>query len=309
VTGTDTDRGDQRSTPPLVEITMLGGFQLVIGGHSVAAKALGRRDSMRLAKYLALAPSRRVHREQLIDTLWPEASFDSVANRLHKAAHFLRKATDLTDSVVLAGDTVALFPNAQVEIDVATFDQLALDGLANGNPRSIARAIAIYAGDLLPYDLYDDWVVQHRQRLHQRFRELLRTSGQFERLITVDPTDEDGHLEVMRAMLRAGDRSGVLRQFALLSRVLEQELGVGPGPEACSLRDLALVREGSDLSSFIPTFHTDTSEPPRMSCASSRPATSPRSSPRPATSSAVATATRSARHGGNGHRRCRANTR
>jgi DNA-binding SARP family transcriptional activator len=245
VTGCDTDRFDAERAAPLVEISMLGGFQLVIDGHRVAPKSLARRDPMRVATFLALAPNRRVHREQLIDALWPDASFESVANRLHKAAHFVRKATGLADSVVLAGDTVALFPNAQVETDVATFEHLAVEGLVNGDTETIARAIDVYRGDLLPDDPYDEWVAPHRQRLQRRLRELLRTSGQFERLVAIDPIDEDAHVGMMRAMLRAGDRAGVLRQFALLRDVLERELGVEPGPDACSVRDLALVRDGS----------------------------------------------------------------
>jgi DNA-binding SARP family transcriptional activator len=210
-------------------------------GSEVARPA--RLDARR--RLPALAPNRRIHREQLIDALWPDASFDSVANRLHKGAHFVRKATGLADSVVLAGDTVALFPNAEVATDVATFEHLAVEALVNGDTETIARAVDAYRGDLLPYDLYDDWVAPHRQRLQRRLRELLRKSGQFERLVAIDPIDEDAHVGMMRAMLRAGDRAGVLRQFALLRDVLEHELGAEPGPDACSARDLALVREGS----------------------------------------------------------------
>ena len=66
------------ATPPVVEISVLGGFQLVIGGRDVA-QAIGRRDATRLAKFLALAPNRRAHREQLVDALWPESSFESGA--------------------------------------------------------------------------------------------------------------------------------------------------------------------------------------------------------------------------------------
>lgn len=231
----------EESTPRRrVKVTLLGDFELRIDGRQVAPETFGRRDPLRLVKFLALAPSRRVHRDQVVDTLWPDAAFDSVANRLHKAAHFVRKATDCADSVVLSGDTVALFPNSDMEIDAVEFDRLARDVTATGDRSSIERALAIYAGDLLPYDVYEDWAFHHRQRLQLRFRELLRAAGDFERLVAVDPTDEDGHVGIMRVMLRRGDRSGVLRQFDVLRGILEQELGVGPSVEACSLRDLAL---------------------------------------------------------------------
>src|SRR3954447_3283350 len=237
--GADTARRAS-SRRACVELRLLGGFEVSVDGRPVGAETIARRDPLRLIKFLALAPSRRAHREQLIDSLWPDASPDVLANRLHKAAHFVRKATGRADSVVLSGGTVALFPEADVEIDAAEFDRLARAALAGGDRQSIERAIARYAGDLLPYDLYEDWAFHHRQRLALRFRELLRAVGDFERLVAMDPTDEDEHVGIMRAMLRHGDRTGVLRQFDVLTRVLEHELGVGPSIEARAVRDLAL---------------------------------------------------------------------
>ncbi len=99
----------------------------------------------------------------------------------------------------------------------------------------------MYGGDLLPFDPYDEWAFHHRQRLQLRYRELLRRSGRFEELVALDPTDEDAHVGVMRGLLLAGDRKGVLRQFDALSAVLESDVGIGPSIEACSVRDLALA--------------------------------------------------------------------
>jgi DNA-binding SARP family transcriptional activator len=226
-------------------------FELVIGGRDVA-RAIGRRDATRLAKFLVLAPNRRAHREQIVDVLWPESSFDSVQNRLHKAAHYLRRATGLADSVVLSDATVALLPDALVQIDLSAFERLAQDGLTTGDLRKVDRAIALYRGDLLIDDPYEEWVEYDRQRLRGRLRELLRVSGRFHRLIAVDPTDEDGHIGIMRAMVRSGDRSGVLRQYALLSRVLNDELGVEPGAEARAVRDLALNAPPPDPGRLLP---------------------------------------------------------
>jgi DNA-binding SARP family transcriptional activator len=240
-------------TPPVVAISVLGGFEVVIGGRDVA-KSIGRRDATRLAKFLALAPNRRMHREQLIDALWPESSFESAQNRLHKAAHFLRKATGLVDSVVLSEAVVAFLPDARVEIDVAAFEGLAQTGVSNGDPRSIDRAIALYRGDLLPDDPYEEWLEYERERLRSRLRELLRASGRFHRLIAMDPTDEDGHVGIMRAMMRNGDRFGVLRQYAQLSRVLNDELGVEPGREARALHDLAKIAPTRDSGRLLTRF-------------------------------------------------------
>lgn len=76
---------------------------------------------------------------------------------------------------------------------------------------------------------------------------MLRLTGRYAELVALDPTDEDGHVGLMRALLRAGDRSGVLRQFAVLAEILEHDLGVGPSVEACAVRDLALGPARGDV--------------------------------------------------------------
>jgi DNA-binding SARP family transcriptional activator/pimeloyl-ACP methyl ester carboxylesterase len=224
-----------------IAIRLLGDFRLTVDDVQVTPASLGRRDPLRLAKYLALAPSRRAHREQVVEALWSDSDPVSVANRLHKAAHFLRKATGRQEASVLSGDTIALFPDDEVEVDVAEFDRLARLALSDPSTEVLQQAKAAYPGDLLPYDLYEDWAFHHRQRLRLRFREVLRAAGDFDRLVALDPTDEDAHVGVMQALLRAGDRAGVLHQFDVLCRILDEELGVGPSPEALVLRDLAVT--------------------------------------------------------------------
>jgi DNA-binding SARP family transcriptional activator/pimeloyl-ACP methyl ester carboxylesterase len=240
-----------RAAPPVIapaeiSIRLLGGFEIRIDGRTVVSEHSGRRDPVRLAELLALSPGRRRHREQVIDALWPDVPPDSTANRLHKAAHFLRVALGLPDSVVLAGETVGLLPNVAVHVDVVDFEQLARQALdGDGAPaereRAADRAIELYRGDLLPHDPYDDWLFHVRQRLQLRVRELLRSRRRFAELVAVDPIDEDAHVGLMSALLAAGDRAGALRQFDVLREVLDRELGIGPSAEAKALRDRALA--------------------------------------------------------------------
>jgi pimeloyl-ACP methyl ester carboxylesterase len=46
---------------------------------------------------------------------------------------------------------------------------------------------------------------------------------------------------LMRELLDAGDRAGVLRHFTALTDALERELGIGPSAEASAVRELALT--------------------------------------------------------------------
>ena len=134
-------------------------------------------------------------------------------------------------------------------------------------------ALDLYGGELLPDDLYEPWTFEPRERAHLRRRELLRRAGRWYDLIAVDPTDEDAHVEVMRVMLDAGDRSGVRHQFEMLERVLREELAAEPGPEAVELQ-----RRASEPATRVRrSRHPSPSRPRCRPCSSSSP-TTPRSS-------------------------------
>ena len=53
--------------------------------------------------------------------------------KLHKAAHFARRATGHADAVVLRDDTVQLFPDAEVTVDAVAFDELSRRAIAAGD--------------------------------------------------------------------------------------------------------------------------------------------------------------------------------
>ena len=225
-----------------VEVRLLGRFEVFVDGVPVPHGSWSRRQAASLVKRLALAPRQGLHREQVIDALWPNLSHDIAAPRLHKAAHFVRRATGVRDSVVLADELVALFPRAEVSVDVLEFEAAAADAMATGRREAIEAALAWYRGELLPEDPYEDWAFHPRQRVQLRYREVLRLAGRWIELVALDPTDEEAHVAIMRQRLAATDRAGVRRQFELLERILHEELGIGPSAEA-----LAVYRQASDV--------------------------------------------------------------
>lgn len=217
-----------------VEITLLGGFEIRVAGAAVPAGSWRRRDAASLVKLLALAPGRRLHREQVLDALWPDVAPDVAAPRLHKAAHFARRATGCADAVVLEGDTVAVFPGRPVTVDAASFEHLATAG-------ALDAALRLYRGDLLPADPYEPWTERDRDRLRLLRLHLLRRGRRWDELAALDPLDEEAHVGLMRRSLAAGRPTAALRQWDRLRLVLAEELGLEPGAEARALRDLALT--------------------------------------------------------------------
>ena len=93
-----------------VQVRLLGGFEVVRDGVPVAAEAWVRRQAAQLVQLLALSRDRRLHREQVVDALWPGLSWDAAGPRLHKAAHYARRALDDPGAVVLRQELVVALP-------------------------------------------------------------------------------------------------------------------------------------------------------------------------------------------------------
>ena len=89
-----------------VEVKVLGGFAVVSGGERVDGPwRLNKAKT--LVKLLALAPAHSVHRDVVIDRLWPDASPDAGANNLYQALHAARRVLG-NDRIVLRDEMVVL---------------------------------------------------------------------------------------------------------------------------------------------------------------------------------------------------------
>jgi DNA-binding SARP family transcriptional activator len=220
-----------------VQVRVLGGFGVVRDSVPVSADAWGRRQAAQLVQLLSLSRDRRLHREQVIDALWPGLSWEAAAPRLHKAAHYARRALGDQDAVVLRHELVSLFPDRDdVEVDVREFTRAATHALQTEDRALAAEAVRWYAGPLLPHDLYEPWTDEARRSAHQQHVDLLRLLGRWDDLLAEEPADEDAHLALARARADAGDVRGALVQLERLEQALHRELGAAPGPDAVRLR-------------------------------------------------------------------------
>jgi predicted ATPase/DNA-binding SARP family transcriptional activator len=223
-----------------VDVQVLGDFVVRIDGRPVPAASWRRRHAASLAKLLAITPGHRLHREQVIDALWPELSVEEAAPRLHKAAHFARSTLGETDAITMGDDAVAFFPSAELTVDVDEFLERAM--AARREPlNDPGPALALYHGDLLPLDPYEPWAGELRERLRLLHLQLLRQAGRWAELVAIDPTDEEAHLAIVRDHLLAGDRASAVRQLDWLATAVREAFDAEPSDAAAALRRAALA--------------------------------------------------------------------
>ena len=82
------------SIEPSARVFLLGRFAVEVKGRLVPAASWTKRRPIEVLAALALAPGRVLHREELIDRLWPDKDLEAGANNLHRALHDLRRITD-----------------------------------------------------------------------------------------------------------------------------------------------------------------------------------------------------------------------
>ena len=115
----------------------------------------------------------------------------------------------------------------------------------------LCAAASAYTGDLLPEALYEEWTQAPRERLRSRYVELLRRSGQWERLVEVEPTDEPAYRELMRREVADGSRPAAIRWYGRLRTALRRELGILPSGDTEAIYDECVAGLGSTEPAFV----------------------------------------------------------
>jgi DNA-binding SARP family transcriptional activator len=228
------------------DIYLLGAFRVVVDGNAVPSDAWRQRRGADLVKLLALAPGHRVHREQLMDALWPDLPVEASAANLRKAVHFARRALGWEGSVGTDGGVLTLAPGTEVTSDVERFERAAGEALGSADAGACVAAAELYGGDLLPDDLYAPWAAEPRERLRLRHLQLLKAGRMWERVLEVDGADEQAHRALMQSALQGGDRRAAIRQFERLRETLRADLGIGPERASVALYEQALALQGQE---------------------------------------------------------------
>ncbi len=218
---------------PLVRLRCLGTFQIEHGGVPVDLTAL-RPLPHTLLMLLALHHGRDLHREVLIDLLWPGTSVEAAAHRLHAAASSVRRCLleaglgtqDPTESVLRRRGNAYHLEVPDASHDVVDFDRLhrrGIQAVARGVDEAalaaLVSALDLYRGDLLPGAGPAEWVVQERERLRVAAATAAYAAGRLalrirvveealqwaQRATTLDPLRDSAWALLAEVQTRMGD--------------------------------------------------------------------------------------------------------
>lgn len=277
----------------LLEVGLLGGFSVRREHEQIPLSSWQRRPAKTLIKLLATFPTHGLHREQIVELLWPNAELDSGLNSFGKALHAARRALepDLpprgSSAYLRLTDSMLILDPRHVDVDADRFERLAVAALKGAEVETFEAALAAYGGTLLPEDLYEDWAEERRNYLAELHIRLLSGLGtllarrgalneaadRLREALQRDPTREDIHRRLMRLYVEMGIPDLALRQFHVCEDNMRRLLDLAPRPET-----IAVYEELMTVGQLGGRGDEPISEPvapPVLSASSAPAATSP----------------------------------
>lgn len=245
---------DQAALPPLA-VESLGRFRVLRDGVPVPLTAWQSRKARDLLKLLVARRGRPLPRDAAMETLWPEGDPAKLGNRLSVALSTLRAVLDPErrhepDHFVTAGKDALALETDHLDVDVERFLAAAAagfelfdEGAVESGRERLAAAEALYAGEFLEEDAYEDWAVAPREEARATYIAVARTLGRdalargahdlaaryFLRTLERDPYDEEVHLALV-ALLASAGRHGEARRAYRTYASRMQEISVEAAP-------------------------------------------------------------------------------
>jgi len=211
-------------------------------------------------KYLIAHRQRPVVKEILMELFWPEMDPDAARNNLNVAIYGLRQALRAgrpTFSHVLYQDDCYLInPELRVWVDSEAFEMHRAAGQTLEEQSKFPEAMgeyraaeALYQGEYMEDDRYEDWMIPRRRRLEARYLDLLNRLVRYSydrehhaacialchKMLSIDPCLEEAHRRLMRCYRRQGQPYLALRQYHFCVERLKEELDMSPAPSTVAL--------------------------------------------------------------------------
>lgn len=228
-----------------LEVKLFGSVTFLLNGQPV--KSVPTRAAQALLVYLLHQPH-PVERERLVDMFYQASTPKQAAANLRSTLSRLRK--ELALFLVITRRTVGVAPDANIDIDSVAFATLAA-------AEEWETALSLYQGDFLDgfylreAPEFEAWVLLERERLRlmavqglQTLVAMYQQQGDYwaglqavTKLLGIEPLLENAHRVKMLLLARSGQQQAALTQYKTCRVLLQDELGVAPGPETAALAE------------------------------------------------------------------------
>ncbi|HET9521367.1 MAG TPA: BTAD domain-containing putative transcriptional regulator, partial [Candidatus Limnocylindrales bacterium] len=244
-----------RAARPMLRIQSLGRFRLIRDGETVPTSAWQSKKARDLFKILVSRRGRPTTRDTFFELLWPDEDPEPLGNRLSVALATVRSVLDpdkafAPEYFIPADKSSISLDLDHIELDVEAFldEATAAARLARSGDRAGARARleaaeALYGGDFLEEDPYEDWAVGLREEAQATYISIARSLAEssatdgdadgatryYLRILERDPYDEGAHLGLVGALVAAGRHGEARRRYGFYAAKMD-EIAVEAAP-------------------------------------------------------------------------------
>lgn len=244
--------------PEGLAVHLLGPFRVEVYGRPTAQ--WNGHKAKAIFRYLVVHRRQRVPKEVLMEALWPGSEPDAARLSLKVAVSSLRRSLssaigELANShewVVSEKDTYHLEPGLPVWVDAEEFESQSLlaqglerEGSREASVKSYQQAVALYVGDFLEENPYDEWTILERERLRDLYlQDLTQLSkhlvemgewheaiSYLHKILAVDACQEETYRLLMICHAALGQLGRVRQVHSICHQVLRNELESVPTAE------------------------------------------------------------------------------
>jgi len=230
--------------------------------HEIPEKAWNRKRALQLFLLFLSHRGQMLHREQICDMLWPDATYEESVRDFKIAYSAMcnvlephRRPHAPSSFIVRTGLRYGLRPEADIWLDSAEFERLIAEGDRQWGKdsaeavRCYRTAVQLYQGNFLQAYPYDVWLGAERDRLlalylrtAERLAQLLTDQQMWEEasdvchaILARDDSWEAAYRLLMQIYAEQGNWTFALQIYDRCQQTLRDQWGMTPAPETMAL--------------------------------------------------------------------------
>jgi DNA-binding SARP family transcriptional activator len=244
-----------------LEVRSLGRFEI----HSDSG-CIDRWQSVKaksVLQYLLTRPRETTGRETLMEALWPECNPQAAGNNLKAAVHSLRLTLagllpvgENPQLILFLQGSYRINPEINLWLDVEEFEKHWTNGRRLERENKITEAIreyekaeALYSGDYLEDEPYEEWTLLRRETLKDTYLIVLSKLADrclrdddyescihyTQKILNKDHCREDAYRRLMYCYASLGQKNRALRWYEIGCQTVKAELDALPDNETLEL--------------------------------------------------------------------------
>ncbi len=252
------------SIPPLY-VRLFGGMEVWLGDRQLDPRVFTKQKAKTLLAVLILHGAQEVPRRRVMDIMWPTLVGDSAINNFYSMWSVLRRALALENGscpYLVKQQASCMLDRRYVASDVDRFDEFCRKLLfekpdaAEWSEIHLAMS-RMYAGDLLPSEMKNEYIMAMRTQFRNRLVDALVAAGnglldEGEPQVALwfirsaadhDDGREDVYRTLIRAQIMSGQRAAAIESYLHCRKILKDRYGMEVSRETQALYD-SLVLSG-----------------------------------------------------------------